>query len=69
MKVQEVVPQQQRALAKEDLSGYDRQWVALREGRVIASHVSGVALRGRPEVGPGDILMPVPPRGTAVFIL
>ena len=54
MKVEELERQHHTALAKEDLSPYARRWVALRDG---------------PEVEPGDILMPVPPRGTAVYIL
>ena len=69
MKVEELERQHQTALAKEDLSPYARRWVALRDGKVIASNESGVVLRDRPEVEPDDILMPVPPRGTAVYIL
>jgi len=69
MTVEELERQQQEALPKEDLSPYAGQWVALRDGRVIASEVTGVALRDHPEVGEDDILMPVPPASGAVLIL
>ena len=59
--------QQRSALSLQDFALYKRQWVALRDGEVIASNESGVVLRHHPEVRSGDILMPVPPRGTAVW--
>lgn len=67
--VQELEQQQQQALPKEDLSPYAGQWVALRDGRVVASDLTGVALRNHPEVRPDDVLVPVPPAGGGVYIL
>lgn len=69
MTVEEAERQQQRVLPKDDLSPYAGQWVALRNGRVIASDVSGVALRDNAEVREDDMLVPVPPSPAGVFIL
>jgi hypothetical protein len=58
--VQDLERQQEEALPKEDLSPFAGQWVALRDGRVVASDVSGVALRNNPAVEENDVLVPVP---------
>ena len=54
---------------KEDLTPYEGQWVALREGRVIASDLDAVALRDNPAVSEDDALILVPSGGAAIFIL
>jgi hypothetical protein len=45
---------------REDLSAYMGRWVAIRDGKVVASDLSLSALRRQPEVEPTDNLMPVP---------
>ena len=69
MTVEELERKQQGALPKEDLSPYAGQWVALRDGRVVAADLTGVALRNNPAVEADDIIMPVPPASGGVFIL
>jgi hypothetical protein len=44
----------------EDLSPYMGRWVAVRDGKIVASDLSMSALRRQPEVEPSDHLMPVP---------
>jgi hypothetical protein len=61
--------EQARALAHEDLTPYRGRWVALREGRVIASDVDGESLRDNPEVGPDDVLTPVPAHEEGSYLL
>jgi len=53
----------------EDLTKYAGSWVAIRDGRVVASALDSVGLRNKPEVSEDDFLMPVPDAGSAVFIL
>jgi hypothetical protein len=52
-----------------DLTPYAGQWVALRDGEVVASDLDAVALRYRPEVLPTDALLPVPDPGTDLLLL
>jgi hypothetical protein len=49
----------------EDLDQYDGQWVAVREGRVVAHAPDEEALRADPEVRDGDLVYPIgdPPSG------
>jgi hypothetical protein len=44
---------------KEDLSPYLGKWVALRNGKVIASDLSADRLRNQAEVRPTDVIVPV----------
>jgi len=60
---------QREPLVNDDLSKYTGSWVAIRDGKVIASALDPVALRGRDGVLDTDALMPVPPDGQAAFIL
>jgi len=53
---------------KEDLTPYMGKWVALRNGKVIASDLSAKGLRGNPEVRPTDALIPVPRSRAGYFI-
>ncbi len=64
-----VTERQQAIMPREDLKPYAGQWVALREGHVVASDLDPVALRDRPDVEDTDTLMPVPPPGSDLFIL
>jgi len=69
MAVIDLQSEQQRALPREDLSPYEGQWVALREGHVIASDLDVVSLRANPDVHSDDALLPVPRDGDALLIL
>jgi hypothetical protein len=51
---------QQAAMPREDLTPYAGQWVALRDGLVVAAELDPLALRHRDDVRDDDILMPVP---------
>jgi hypothetical protein len=53
---------------KEDLRPYQGRWVALRDGKVIASDLSLHALRGHPEVNATDVVMPVSRHASGIFI-
>jgi hypothetical protein len=48
-----------------DLVHYDGQWVAVRDGEVIASADDEETLRSNPDVRPGDLVYPIgePPSG------
>lgn len=61
--------QQHDAMPRDDLKPYAGEWVALREGHVIASDIDAVALRNNPEVQETDTLTPVPPDGAVVLML
>ena len=55
-----VVERAQEELApKEDLSEYAGQWVALRDGRVVANDIDPSRLRENPDVHEGDVIVPV----------
>jgi len=69
MAVQEIQREQQAMMPKEDLVPYAGQWVALRDGRVVASDLDGVALRGNPAVSEADTLILVPAQDSDLLIL
>jgi hypothetical protein len=48
-----------------DLVHYDGQWVAVRDGEVIANADDEKTLRSNPDVRPGDLVYPIgePPSG------
>ena len=48
-----------------DLVHYEDQWVAVRDGEVIANADDEATLRSNPEVRPGDLVYPIgePPSG------
>ncbi len=69
MSVHDLEQAQQKILPKDDLTPYRGQWVALRDGHVIASDIDAVALRDNPVVKSEDTLLPVPPGGERVYIL
>ncbi len=60
---------QSQVSPKEDLRPYAGLWVALRDGRVVASAVDAVPLRDRPEVHTNDILLPVPTGDRTILYL
>jgi Family of unknown function (DUF5678) len=53
------------ALPEDDLEHYDGEWVAVRDGKVIAHDVDPEALQANPAVLPTDDVFPVgdPPSG------
>jgi hypothetical protein len=67
--VKEIQQQQEAVLPKEDLGSYGDQWVALRDGHVVASDLDPVALRDNPDVSEGDTLIPVPANGGELLLL
>jgi len=69
MGVTDLEREQDRLLPKESLREYAGQWVALREGKVIAADLDAVVLRDKPEVRADDLLVPVPTAGEGAFIL
>jgi hypothetical protein len=69
MPVDEIQHLQAHAMSHEDLSSYAGQWVAIRDGKVIASDLDAIALRNHPDVAPDDALLPVPDRGPELLLL
>lgn len=61
--------QQDETKPRDDLRDYAGEWVALRDGRVVASNIDAVALRNDPKVRSSDDLLQVPPAGTQILIL
>ena len=53
---------------KEDLAPYMGRWVAVRDGKVIASDLSLSALQSQAAVEPSDVFMPVPRTRAGFFI-
>jgi hypothetical protein len=60
---------QTEPLVTDDLTPYEGSWVAIRDGKVIASALNSIELRDDPVVHEDDALMPVPVGGEAAFIL
>ncbi len=54
---------------REDLTPYAGSWVAIRDGKVVASALDSVELRDHPEVQEDDLLMPIPDGSKGVFVL
>jgi hypothetical protein len=54
-----------RGLPPDDLEHYSGEWVAMREGRVVAHDPDPEQLRAHPDVRPTDDVFPVgePPSG------
>jgi hypothetical protein len=63
------VSRQSDIVIREDLTPYAGSWVAIRDGKVVASALDSVELRDKPEVHEDDVLMPVPDRTEGVYIL
>jgi hypothetical protein len=60
-----MVEEEQTALPEDDLEHYDGQWVAMRNGKVIAHAVDAEELQANPAVLTTDDVFPVgpPPSG------
>jgi hypothetical protein len=69
MTVDELEQAQEKVLPAEDLEPYRGMWVAIRDGRIIASDLDPVALRDNPEVQPTDTLTPVPAQRDGIYVL
>lgn len=63
------ISHQSDLMIREDLTPYAGSWVAIRDGKVVASALDSVELRDKPAVQDGDVLMPVPDRTEGVYIL
>jgi hypothetical protein len=63
------VSRQSDLVIREDLTPYAGSWVAIRDGKVVASALDSVELRDKPGVQDDDVLMPVPDRTEGVYIL
>ncbi|WP_249021044.1 hypothetical protein [Conexibacter sp. S30A1] len=60
---------QTEPLVTDDLAPYEGAWVAVRDGRIVASALTPVELRDDPQVQDTDALIPVPRAADATFIL
>ena len=54
---------------REDLSRYAGSWVAIRDGKAIASALDPIELRDNSKVREDDLLMPVPDDASGIFVL
>ena len=56
---------QEPVLGPDDLEHYTGEWVAMRDGRIVAHHVDAEELRAHPDVLETDDIFPVgePPSG------
>ena len=57
--------QEQAALPEDDLEHYSGEWVAMRDGKVVAHHPQLEELQTNPDVLPADDVFPIgePPAG------
>jgi hypothetical protein len=69
MTVDQLEREQDKLLPVEDLTPYRGQWVALRDGHVIASALDPLELRDNDAVRDGDVLTPVPMQADGIYIL
>jgi hypothetical protein len=69
MPVDEIQREQNRAMPHEDLTPYVGRWIAVRDGKVVASDLDAVALRNHPEVRSDDEILLVPDRGPELLLL
>jgi hypothetical protein len=60
---------QKEPLVTENLASYEGGWVAIRDGKVIASALNSTELRDNPAVASTDTLMPAPHAGDATLYL
>ncbi len=68
MSVHDVENAQEALVPRDELEPYAGQWVALREGRVVASAHDPTTLRANPEVLPDDVLLAVSEGDTTYFL-
>jgi hypothetical protein len=59
----------QEPQVQEDLTPYSGSWVAIRDGKVVASALDSVELRDNPDVREDDFFMPVPDAASSIFVL
>lgn len=53
---------------EEDLSSYGGKWVAIRDGRVVASDLSPKLLKAHRNVRDSDVLAPIPESRGGYFV-
>ncbi len=68
MAIEELDKAQEKLEPKDDLAPYAGQWVAVRDGKVIASDIDPVRLRDRSEVNQDDVILPVAHSRPGIFI-
>ena len=66
MPIQEI---QREPIVQDDLTPYRGSWVALREGKVIASAIDPIQLRDNDVVRDTDLLVLVPTNSEGTFLL
>ncbi len=69
MTIIEIQQQQEAVMPHGDLAPYAGQWVAVRDGEVIAHDVDPERLKEHSEVRAGDALIPVAYPDRGVFVL
>jgi hypothetical protein len=60
---------QREPFVDDDLTPYRGAWVAIRDGKVIASALDPVELRDRPDHHDDDLLLLVPTETSGVMLL
>lgn len=68
MIVQDLDKAQQKLEPKDDLAPYAGQWVALRDGKVIAHDIDPIRLREQDGVTEEDVILPVAHAHPGIFI-
>lgn len=66
---QAVAQRQQRAFPEGDVSRYAGQWIAVRDGEVVASGPDIGSVRSDPAVREGDAFASIPSDPSATFLL
>jgi hypothetical protein len=69
MAVDEANRQQEALTPQEDLSAYNGQWVALRDGHVVATNLDPGRLLDDPAVEPTDVIVLVADDPEGVYVL
>ena len=60
---------QRDPLVSDDLSPYRGSWVAIRDGKVVATALDPIELRDRPDVQSDDWLILVPTQPSGSYLL
>lgn len=69
MSVQEAQRHQEELVPAEDLAPYIGQWVALRDGRVVANDPDPARLIDSPDVHRGDVILLVSDDPEGAYLL
>lgn len=69
MTVEDIQREQEAIMPKGDLAPYAGQWVAVRDGVIIASDISPTRLREHEDVRSDDVLVPIAHADRGYYIL